>query len=43
MTHAPSFWAAKLPKDLVPLFWCLVEYGFGGETAYCRVLSGTYA
>ena len=39
MTHAPKFWAAKLPVQLVPLFWSLVEFGFGGETAYCRVLN----
>lgn len=42
MTHAPKFWAAKLPALLVPLFWSLVESGFGGETAYYRALSGSY-
>jgi hypothetical protein len=43
MMHAPSFWAAKLPKDRQPLFWALVtEWGFTGETAYCRVIDKVY-
>ena len=42
MTHAPQFWAAKLPVPLTPLFWSLVECGFGGETAYYRALNGSY-
>ena len=38
MTHAPKFWAEKLPKDLKGAFWALINFGFSGETAYCRVL-----
>lgn len=39
MTHAPKFWAAKLPLNLRGTFWELIEIGFGGETAYHRCLS----
>ena len=42
MAHAPKFWAAKLPHELQGEFWGLIEFGFNGETAYCRVLAGTY-
>ena len=42
MNHAPKFWAAKLPADRQPLFWSLIDSGFCGETAYCRVLARTY-
>jgi hypothetical protein len=43
MTHAPKFWAAKLPTNKLTTFWNLVtEWGFDGETAYCRVMDGTY-
>ena len=38
MTHAPKFWENKLPQDKRGEFWGLIELGFGGETAYCRVL-----
>lgn len=37
MTHAPKFWAAKLSRELHGAFWGLIESGFSGETAYCRV------
>lgn len=40
MTHAPKFWARQIPKELQYRFWALIDYGFGGETAYCRVLKG---
>ena len=39
MTHAPKFWAWKLPQDRHWKFWELVNYGFGGETAYYLTLS----
>jgi hypothetical protein len=43
MTHAPKFWADKLPADMRAEFWSLVnDYGFSGETAYHRVKAGTY-
>ncbi len=38
MTHAPKFWAAKLPQERQGEFWGLIEVGFCGETAYWRVL-----
>ena len=39
MTHAPKFWAEKLPESLRAYFWTLVtEWHFSGETAYFRVL-----
>lgn len=38
MTHAPKFWAGKLDHSWQGLFWSLIEQGFGGETAYCRIL-----
>ena len=37
MTHAPTFWSDKLPADRRGEFWGLIDLGFGGETAYCRV------
>lgn len=40
MSHAPKFWAAKLPHHLQAAFWAEVAFGFSGETAYCRVLKG---
>lgn len=44
MNHAPKFFADKLPASQRVLFWNLVtEWGFTGETAYCRIVSGTYA
>lgn len=44
MSHAPKFFADKLPASQRVLFWNLVtEWGFTGETAYCRIVSGTYA
>ena len=42
MTHAPIFWARQLPQHLQGEFWGLIEVGFSGETAYFRVLAGTY-
>ena len=41
MTHAPRFWADKLPDDsrVRADFWALVDIGYGGETAYCRTVS----
>lgn len=42
MTHAPKFWAWKLPADRLWKFWELVNSGFDGETAYCRTISKTY-
>jgi len=40
MTHAPKFWAMKLPdQQYKSLFWSLIElYNFSGETAYFRTL-----
>lgn len=43
MTHAPKFWADKLPANQRPIFWSFVNgldgmRGFDGETAYCRTL-----
>ena len=38
MTHAPKFWADKLPPALRPQFCALIDQGFSGETAYCRLL-----
>ena len=41
MTNAPIFWARKLTTDQQIVFWHLVtEWGFSGETAYCRTLAG---
>lgn len=37
MTHAPKFWADKLPEDKRDEFWELVKLGFSGETAFCRL------
>lgn len=44
MNHAPHFFAAKLSsREQEIVFWNLViEWGFSGETAYCRVVDGTY-
>lgn len=45
MTHAPKFWAAKLPPEHRGFFWSLVNWdglggrGFNGETAYCRTVA----
>lgn len=41
MTHAPQFWANKLPAEQRGYFWILIAHGFGGETAYCRTLAHT--
>lgn len=40
MTHAPRFWAEKLPRDLRPIFWALVNDSLtaDGESTYWRVL-----
>ena len=42
MTHAPKFWAAKLPADRHYKFWELVNAGFGGESAYYCTINHTY-
>ena len=42
MTHAPKFWAWKLPEELRPHFWNLITWGFGGETAYYYALEGKF-
>ena len=46
MTHAPKFWADKLPEELRAYFWQLVNapsgYAFGGETAYYLALEGKF-
>ena len=42
MTHAPKFWAIKLTVELRIHFWNLIEYGFGGETAYYYALEGKF-
>lgn len=43
MSHAPIFWAKKLTKEQQLVFWNLVnEWGFFGETAYCRIVGGVY-
>ena len=52
MTHAPKFWASKLPENLRRAFWGLIarseggfsenHLGLGGETAYCRVLTNHF-
>lgn len=42
MTHAPQFWADKLPAERRPIFWWLIDCGFDGETAYHRTISRTY-
>ncbi len=43
MTHAPKFWANKLPVNQHAYFWALVNgldgmRGFDGETAYCKTV-----
>ena len=41
MSAAPKFWADKLDKEQQVTFWHLVnEWGFSGETAFCRTRSG---
>ena len=42
MNQAPHFWAAKLTtRDQLITFWNLIrEWGFSGETAYCRAIDG---
>ena len=37
MTHAPKFWADKLPDNLRSTFWDMINHGYTGETAYCRL------
>jgi hypothetical protein len=43
MSQAPKFFAAKLNAEQQLVFWNLVnEWGFSGETAYCRIVDGVY-
>ena len=43
MTHAPKFWAEKITtEEQKKIFWALViDWGFTGETAYCRINAHT--
>jgi hypothetical protein len=41
MSQAPIYWANKLTQRQQNTFWHLItEWGFSGETAYCRTLAG---